>query len=155
VIVSGIEQGLFVLCPHEDRAECGEQSQPGDTQQGGGGQVGAAGGPAQQTRAFRLRANFGRQAYRVRGRSFRVRCRANGTGPRPCRITATWRGRRIGSGQALIVRRSRVVSVRLNGLGRRLMRRRGSIVARLALRVRDQAGRSAGRAKIARVRLVR
>jgi choice-of-anchor B domain-containing protein len=158
VVVSVIENqrdGLFVLRPRLGGGGQPGGGQPGGGQPGGGGQQGAAGQAAGPTRPFRLRAGFGRHSYgRVRrGRYFFVRCRANGSGPRLCRVTASWRGRRIGAGQGIIRRRSVIVRVTLNRRGRRLVRRRPrGVVARLLLRVSDSGGRSAGNSKRVRVR---
>ena len=116
-----------------------------------GGRVPAqpSGGPGGSARLGPLRAGFGRirGAIGVRRGSFRIRCRATGTQQRTCRVAARairrgGRTRRIGSGRATLRagRRSVLVRVRLNRLGRRLLARnrsRRGLRVRLDLRVTE------------------
>jgi len=140
IIVSGIEQGLFVL-----RASGPATSSTGSSGAGSGGGA-QQGSSAPAKRLGRLRAGFGRHTYgRVRSRTFPVQCRVRGTGTRRCLIKARYkaRGRKartIGSGRATLPsgRRSKTVRVKLNRVGRRLLARKPrGIPVRLALSARE------------------
>jgi choice-of-anchor B domain-containing protein len=143
IILSGIEQGLFVLRPSGsggDGANAGNDANNAGQQTGSSQQSGTSGSRSS------LRAGFGSQRYGNTGRrhrAFPVRCRATGTGPRRCAVTARWRGRKIGSGTGTITGRSKVLTVRLNALGRRLARSRKRYAIKLSLTVRDASGAKA------------
>ena len=120
-----------------DRRPC-EAAQPGPLP------VGAARGAG---RARGIPVGPGRhRTYRVRRGRFRVRCRAHGRGRRVCAARVV-RGRgsdarTLAYGRAFFRGRSVLIRMRLNRLGRQLLRRhpRG-MRAFLILRVRDAQGR--------------
>jgi hypothetical protein len=159
VIVSGIEQGLFVLCPHQDRATCGADASGAGAATPGGDATGGAQTAAAAGTTRALRAGFGRGSRaRVKGRSFKVRCRAAGSGERVCRVTARWKragsgsARVVGRGKAVVSGRSALVRVKLNRLGRRLAKRPRGFRAQLALRVTDATGAAATARRTFRVK---
>jgi hypothetical protein len=115
--------------------------------QGGGGQGGGGSTPSPAPNPPKLKAGFGAGGpSRVRRGSFLMRCRVRTTGRRVCRMRAVARacGRRrtIAFGRAATRSRSKLVRLRLNRCGRRLLacRPRG-VRIRLELRARDSAGR--------------
>ncbi len=146
VIASGIEQGLFVLRPAGDVGAAADASSPGSSGGAGAGTDGgttrgvtsASGAPARGKTARRLRVGLGGHRYgRVRRGAFPVRCRLSTSTRRTCRVVATYKGRRVGSGRR-VIRRSGVVKVKLSRYGRALLRRRpkGTTIT-LQARARD------------------
>jgi len=142
VVVSGIEQGLFVLKPSSEvagtfkagtgtgRTGTTEEAKvtpedeaasaivkPGTGTGGSGSGSGDSGTSAGAPRK-RLRAGFGRHSYgRVKRGAFRVQCRVRGRGTRVCTIIArhkaSGRFRTIGRGSARLRGRRRAVNVRV------------------------------------------
>ena len=113
---------------------------------GGGGQ-GGGNTPAPAPNPAKLEAGFGSGGpSRARRGSFLMRCRVRTTGKRVCRMRAVARAcgrkRTIAFGRAETRARSKLVRLRLNRCGRRLLRRhpRG-VRIRLELRARDLLGR--------------
>jgi choice-of-anchor B domain-containing protein len=149
VIVSGIEQGLFVLDPSAAEAPVtgdGGQTTPGTGTETGpaGGATGASGGTtttvggatagvqAQAARASLVRRSL--RASRTRRVAVRVRCA--GTAGTRClgRLALRRAGRAIGArSYAIRAGRTATVRVRLRPAAYRALTRRGALRARLVL----------------------
>ncbi len=113
----------------------------------GGGPAGGGATPTPAAKPDELQAGFGAGGpSRARRGSFLMRCRVRTTGKRVCRMravaTACGRKRTIAFGRAETNTRSKLVRLKLNRCGRRLLARkpRGARI-RLEVRARDMLGR--------------
>jgi hypothetical protein len=113
----------------------------------GGGQTAGGATPAPAPNPDELQAGFGSGGpSRARRGSFLMRCRVRTTGKRVCRMRAVakacGRKRTIAFGRATTTARSKLVRLKLNRCGRRLVSRRPrGVRIRLELRARDMPGR--------------
>jgi hypothetical protein len=154
VAVGGLPEGRRVYCAERSRDDAGNLSLIARTS------VVTGGAPGGGSKPFKLRVGFGRFGpTRVRHNAFRMRCRAGGSGRRRCTITVRrrvhGRNRVLGRGHATIRRRSALVRVKLNKLGRRLLRRHHRLRVRLGARLRDSSGRTATKTKRYTLRLAK
>jgi subtilisin family serine protease len=154
VAVGGLPEGRRVYFAERSRDDAGNLSLIARTS------VVTGGAPGGGSKPFKLRVGFGRFGpTRVRHNAFRMRCRAGGSGRRRCTITVRrrvhGRNRVLGRGHATIRRRSALVRVKLNKLGRRLLRRHHRLRVRLGARLRDSSGRTATKTKRYTLRLAK